>query len=474
MPAQLSRRAFIGAAAGAGVALAAGRLPTALAASPNALRPDLAEDCRNEFLATYRSYLAFAGDRDELHPISRTGSDFFASGHPVRLTVIESLDTLYLMEADEELADGIDFVVNDLSFDIDASFQVFETIIRVVGGLLSGYHASGHAGVLAQARDLADRLMPAFEQSPTGMPWRFVNLHTGAVSGSSNVLAEIGTCVTEFGDLTRFTGDPKYLNAAKAAQKAVFDRRSGLDLVGTQIDIQTGAWQNSTSTMNPPVDSFFEYLWEGFFFLGDRDDLSMYRTLITALLARQSVTINKRLWFSSNNKDTGITTSTTQSELAAFAAGMLGQSGFLKQGADYHDSWADALHDGGYRILPEGLGPGALEATSRGNQLRPEYVDSAFTLWLQTGKRIYVDRAAEYYENQRATCRVADAADKTIGYTILTDVTTRPETQGDLASAYWYSENMKYYFLMFGRSPRFTYARDAYLTTEGNVLRGLL
>jgi hypothetical protein len=53
-------------------------------------------------------------------------------------------------------------------------------------------------------------------------------------------------------------------------------------------------------------------------------------------------------------------------------------------------------------------------------------------------------------------------------------VNTRPETQGDLASAYWYSENMKYYYLLFGRSPRFSYAGDAYLTTEGNVLRGLL
>jgi hypothetical protein len=87
---------------------------------------------------------------------------------------------------------------------------------------------------------------------------------------------------------------------------------------------------------------------------------------------------------------------------------------------------------------------------------------------------VYVDRAAEYYENQRATCRVADANGSTIGYTILTDVTTRPETQGDLTSAYWCAENMKYYYLIFGRSPRFSYAPDAYLTTEGAVLRGLI
>ena len=46
MPTQLSRRAFLGSAAAGGLALAAGRVPTALASSPRPLRPDLAEDCR--------------------------------------------------------------------------------------------------------------------------------------------------------------------------------------------------------------------------------------------------------------------------------------------------------------------------------------------------------------------------------------------------------------------------------------------
>jgi glycosyl hydrolase family 47 len=97
MPANLSRRAFLGSAAAGAAALAFTRPATASAAPATALRPDLAEDCRNEFLATYHSYLTYAGDRDELHPISRTGSDFFASGHPVRLTLIEALDTLYVI-----------------------------------------------------------------------------------------------------------------------------------------------------------------------------------------------------------------------------------------------------------------------------------------------------------------------------------------------------------------------------------------
>src|SRR5439155_5744216 len=125
----------------------------------------------------------------------------------------------------------------------------------------------------ALARDLADRLMPAFTESPTGAPYRFVNLRSGKVSGAQNVLAEIGTNITEFGDLSLLTGDPKYLQASKRAYRAVVDRRSAIDLVGTTMNVETGAWVNGTATIDPPVDSFFEYLWDGWHFLGDRDAL---------------------------------------------------------------------------------------------------------------------------------------------------------------------------------------------------------
>src|SRR5207302_1196091 len=57
-------------------------------------------------------------------------------------------------------------------------------------------------------------------------------------------------------------------------------------------------------------------------------------------------------------------------------------------------------------------------------------------------------------------------------YTIVTDVTTRPMTRGDLTPAYWFSENMKYFYLLFADSPRFDY-RDNYLSTEGKVFIGL-
>ena len=122
----------------------------------------------------------------------------------------------------------------------------------MIGGLLSGFLCTGDKVLLRKARDIADVLLPAFEQSPTGLPFRFVVPATGELSGTTNVLAEIGTIIAEFGTLSRLVHDARYYNAAKKALKAVFDRRSPLDLVGTSMDITTGAWISNTSSVNPP------------------------------------------------------------------------------------------------------------------------------------------------------------------------------------------------------------------------------
>jgi hypothetical protein len=76
-----------------------------------------------------------------------------------------------------------------------------------IGGLLSAHLACGDPVLLAKAKDLADRLAKAFEASPHGLPWRYVNLRTGAVSDPETNLAEIGTYLSEFGVLSQLTGD---------------------------------------------------------------------------------------------------------------------------------------------------------------------------------------------------------------------------------------------------------------------------
>ena len=431
----------------------------------------VAKDVRGELLHTWNAYKRLAWGHDHLLPVSGGHGEFFDDAHPVGLTIVEALDTLYLMRLDDELAQGVEWIKDNLDFGaVDADVQVFETNIRMVGGLLSGYLATRERALLGHARRIADILLPCFERSPTGIPYRFVNPSTGEISGVTNPLAEVGTIIAEFGTLSRLTGDTKYYRAAKKAMKAVIDRRSDLDLLGTQINVETGQWVNGTATIHPPVDSFFEYVWDAWDLFGDTDFRSWYEILTDAILEHEATTIGGHLWFVRVDKDAGDVVRTDQSELGSFYAGLLGQSGHRRVGDAYLASWTSVLDR--YPVLPEGYEPVTGAATEKGNQLRPEYVDSCLNLWLVTGRDNpaadkYRKLAFDYYVRQKRHSRVAN------GWTVITDVTTSPVKHGDLTSGYWWSEQMKYWYLMFADTPRFDYDHN-YLSTEGNVFRGLL
>ena len=75
-------------------------------------------------------------------------------------------------------------MVSDFALDKDDDVKVFEVNIRILGGLLCIYELSGDTRVLVKARDFGDRLLPAFK-SPTGLPYYYVNLRTGATRGMS-------------------------------------------------------------------------------------------------------------------------------------------------------------------------------------------------------------------------------------------------------------------------------------------------
>jgi mannosyl-oligosaccharide alpha-1,2-mannosidase len=478
----IGRRALLGGAV-AGTA-AVGLLPAgaALAAPGSDTEPAgqgpppgdwaaAAADVRSEMLHTWNSYQSLAWGHDQLLPVSGGFSEFFDDAHPVGLTIVEALDTLWFMGLDAEVAEGVAWIRDHLDFHAVAQpVQIFETNIRMVGGLLSGYLATGEKVLLAKAKDIADILMPAFERSPTGAPYRFVNPSTGEVSGTENFLAEIGTIIAEFGTLSRLVGDDRYYRAAKNASKAVFDRRSPLNLVGTTLNIETGAWVDPTASVHPPVDSYFEYLFDGWDLFHDRDFKTWFDILNTAGVAHEAVWLRpqgqprEHLWFARVDMNTGVLGSLRQVELTAFYAGLLGQAGNFALGNAYLDSWTSLL--GRYRVLPEVVDPLSGVATGKGNALRPEYVDSCFNLWLLTRDERYRRLAFAYYLRQKADSRVPN------GWTVIADVTTTPATHGDLTSGYWYSEQMKYWYLMFSGTDRFDY-RNNYLSTEGNVFRGV-
>jgi mannosyl-oligosaccharide alpha-1,2-mannosidase len=439
-----------------------------LASSPSAARRGhdwraLGEDVRREMRWAWRQYRERAWGKDQIKPLSGGTESFPLKDHHLGLTIVEALDTLWVMGLDEEFRDGVEWVKRNLDFDVDGEVSVFETSIRLVGGLLSAWHACGDPVLLAKARDCAERLMPSFAASPLGIPHRFVNLRKGALRGEETNPAETGTFIAEFGFLSRATGDHRYRAAAKKALVSMFERRSKIGLLANAMDCMTGEWKSRRATIGPPSDSYYEYLWDGWDLLGDRDCLRMYRACTAAILKHQPRTVAGRLWFVDVDFETGERINWDQDELSSFYGGLLAQGGATRLGEAYTRSWAAMQKR--YGILPEELDAATGKALSPTNSLRPELADAAFNLWLLDRREEWRHVARDHYLAMKRWNKAR------YGYASLADVTTDPKVQSDHCPAYWWSEQMKYYYLMFSNTPRFDYRRP-YLTTEGNVLRG--
>ena len=150
------------------------------------------------------------------------------------MTPVDALDTMILMELKDEADATRKYILDQLSFDKDIDVQNFEITIRLLGGLLSSYQLTGDRRLLALAEDLGNRLLPVFE-SPTGLPYKFVNLKTGKVRGAETNPAETGTLLIEFGTLSKLTANQYSLRKLNALWSKPTTRRSPIGLIGTRF-----------------------------------------------------------------------------------------------------------------------------------------------------------------------------------------------------------------------------------------------
>ncbi|KAK7743462.1 hypothetical protein SLS53_003996 [Cytospora paraplurivora] len=325
-------------------------------APTEAMRPDRVAKLRNEtvemFYHGYNNYMNLAFPEDELRPVtcapltrdvlnpSNLGLNDVLGNYSV--TLVDTLSTLAILasaspdendtgaKALRDFQDGVAALVDlygdgrpgpsgqgtrSRGFDLDSKVQVFETVIRGVGGLLSahlfavgelpikGYEPRSSCEIniddpvelppiswpnglkydgqlLRLALDLAKRMLPAFYTS-TGMPYPRVNLRHGipffphsplyefldapsaAVPGPAEITetcsAGAGSLVLEFTVLSRLTGDLRFEQIAKRAFWAVWNRRSDIGLIGAGVDAEHGNWIGGHAVIGAGADSFFEY-----------------------------------------------------------------------------------------------------------------------------------------------------------------------------------------------------------------------
>ena len=439
-------------------------------------RRELQHQVRTEFVHAWNGYKKYAWGHDDLKPLSKTYHDWYAE--PLLMTPVDALDTMILMDLKDEARSTREYIATHLSFDKDISVQNFEITIRLLGGLLSSYQMTGDRRLLNLAEDLGNRLLPVFE-SPTGLPYRYVNLKTGKVRGEVTNPAEAGTLMIEFGTLAKLTNRSVFYDKAKRALVETYKRRSPIGLVGTWINVETGQWTNTDSHISGAIDSYYEYLLKCAILFDDQDCRKMWEDSIAAinqyLRDEKNGPAKPELWYGHADMNSGKRTETTYGALDAFFPAVLALSGDLNR--------ASMLQESSYKmwmkhgIEPEEIDYSTMEVKSAGYPLRPEIVESTYYLYhyATAGTRAYRAQAsanldAKHYQQMGAMmwrdfvrhCRTEE------GYAALKSVVTKEKS--DSMQSFLFAETFKYFYLLFAPASTLNFDKVIF-NTEAHPIR---
>lgn len=534
----------------------------------------LRKDTRDLFFHGYSNYLEHAFPEDELKPIScapqtrnrENPADIGLNDvlGNYSLTLVDSLSTLAILAGGQEdrkdgkdalfqFQDGVrrmvDLYGNGTScgsracaFDLDSKVQVFETNIRGVGGLLSahlfaigelpirGYEpisemeedakqvirwSGGFAydgQLLRLAKDLATRLLPAFE-TETGLPYPRVNLRTGipfyrssaavdddamchidettsdhAREITETCTAGAGSLILEFTTLSRLTGDMRFEQLAKKAFWAVWSKRSNIGLLGNGIDAETAHWTiPALSGIGAGVDSFFEYAFKSYILLSslpasglEFDDPKSFLEVWTQSHAAVSHHIHRKQatlhpFYGQSDFITGAPRYTWIDNLSAYYPGLLTLAGELDEAIESHLLFS-ALWTR-YSALPERwhLPPtSSTPITAPGGYIdthfkhwagRPEFIESTYYLYQATHDPYYLHVGEMALRDIRRRCWTR------CGWADLGDVINGE--QRDRMESFFLGETAKYLYLLFTEDHPLNKGRggeNVVFTTEGHPL----
>jgi mannosidase alpha-like ER degradation enhancer 2 len=292
------------------------------------------------------------------------------------------------------------------------------------------------------------------------MPYMYINLKTGAVRGDVSNPAEIGTLLLEFGALAKLTKKPAYYEKAKRALAELYKRRSAIGLVGSTINVQTGAWVNTRSHIGGGIDSYYEYLLKGWLLFGDEDFRAMWKQSLAAMNQYLADETDSGLWYGRVEMETGQRVATRYGALDAFLPAVLALGGDLDR--------ARRLQESGYKmwqvagIEPEALDYATMKITSPGYPLRPEIMESAYYLYVFTGEPRWLEMGRTFFDGLVQHCRTE------AGYAALRNVETKEKS--DNMESFFLAETLKYLYLLF--APRETLdLQEVVFNTEAHPLR---
>jgi len=434
--------------------------------------------------------------------------------------IIDSLDTLMLMNMTKELTHAREWLAKSLTWDQDQDVNTFETTIRMLGGLLSAHYLSttypdmapivdddpGRPGedlYLEKAKDLADRLMAAFE-TPSGIPYASINLAKfqgieSHADGGASSTAEAATLQLELKYLAKLTGEKDFWDKAEKVIARMDANAPEDGLVPIYIHPTSGDFSGNNIRLGSRGDSYYEYLLKQYLQTNETIYLDMWRESLAGV-RKHLVTYTQHARFTiiaerPNGLDAAL--HPKMDHLVCFMPGTiaLGATGGLREAdarrlpswspqadADMrlarelmHTCWATykamatglaaeithfkldhpPLAEGApHEAAPEDLDPAPdaewrkdfeIKPMDAHNLQRPETVESLFYMWRITGEAKYRDWGWEMFRSFVNYTAVEDGG----GFTSLGNANVVPPEVRDNMESFWLAETLKYFYLLF-------------------------
>ncbi|XP_028631578.1 ER degradation-enhancing alpha-mannosidase-like protein 3 isoform X2 [Grammomys surdaster] len=433
----------------------------------------------------YGNYMEHAYPADELMPLTCRGrvrgqepsrGDVDDALGKFSLTLIDSLDTLVVLNKTKEFEDAVRKVLRDVNLDNDVVVSVFETNIRVLGGLLGGHslaimlkekgeHMQWYNDELLQmAKQLGYKLLPAFNTT-SGLPYPRINLKFGIRKPEARTGTETDTCtacagtlILEFAALSRFTGATIFEEYARKALDFLWEKRQrSSNLVGVTINIHTGDWVRKDSGVGAGIDSYYEYLLKAYVLLGDDSFLERFNTHYDAIMRYISqppllldVHIHKPM----------LNARTWMDALLAFFPGLQVLKGDIRPAIETHEMLYQVIKK--HNFLPEAFTTDFRVHWAQ-HPLRPEFAESTYFLYKATGDPYYLEVGKTLIENLNKYARVP------CGFAAMKDV--RTGSHEDRMDSFFLAEMFKYLYLLFADKEDIIFDIEDYIfTTEAHLL----
>ncbi|XP_077267006.1 ER degradation enhancer, mannosidase alpha-like 2 isoform X1 [Temnothorax americanus] len=446
-------------------------------------RETLKEEARDMFYHAYNAYMDNAYPADELMPLSCKGR--YRGSEPNRgdidstlgnfsLTLVDTLDTLVVLGDLEEFENAVKLVARDVSFDTDVIVSLFETNIRMLGGLLSGHILAEYlqqradimpwyrGELLDLAKDLGFRFLPAFNTT-TGIPYGRINLKHGMKGVPMEISRETctacaGSMILEMAALSRLTGEPIFEEKAQKAMDVLWRmRHRGTDLMGSVLNVNSGDWIRRDSGVGAGIDSYYEYCLKAYILLGDEKYLGRFNKHYQAVMKYVSqgpmlldVHMHRPNTNSKNFMDA----------LLAFWPGLQVLKGDIKPAVETHEMLYQVMQR--HNFIPEAFTTD-FQVHWGHHPLRPEFLESTYFLYRATGDHYYLGVGRKVLKSLQTYARVP------CGYAAVSDV--RTNKHDDTMDSFVLSETLKYLFLLFAEPGELILDLDEFIfTTEGHLL----